>query len=142
MEDEQNEVTDVTYEIVKDANVSRFFAYEIEIDEDGFIFDDEACLMSALVRFDSYPTHETLTSIFEDLLVKAVMQTQDVSEDEAEELVQDFEDESDYPDLSVSNTFSVLFTVDGHRGLYRMLFDSSDFWVGHSSGRRDDRWEI
>jgi hypothetical protein len=133
----------VTYEIVKDANVARFFAYEIEQDEDGFIYDDDENLLGAVVRFEQYPDHSTLTGIFDDLLVKAVMHTQDVDSEEAEEMIEDCDDEDDFEDeFDVSSTFSLLFTVEGHRGLYRMLMDSNDYWVGHSSGRKGDRFDI
>ena len=142
MEEERTETQDIIYEIVKDANIGRFFAYDLQAEDDGFWLDDEDNVMGAVVHFETYPTHETLTGIYEDLLVKAVMHTQDVDEDEALELVQDFEDEDDYPDLSVSNTFSILFAVDGHRGLYRTLRENGDYWTGHSTGRRGDRWEI
>jgi hypothetical protein len=65
MEEEQTEVTDeVTYEIDMDANVARFFAYEIEMDEEGFIYDDDENLLGAVVHFESYPDNETLTTIF------------------------------------------------------------------------------
>ncbi len=143
MEDEQTEVTsEVTYEIVKDANVARFFAYDIEQDDEGFIYDDDENLLGAVVRFDQYPDRKTLTTIFDDLLVKAVMHTQDVDAQDAEELIEDCDDEDDFEDeFDVSNTFSLLFTVDGHRGLYRMLLDSNDHWVGHSSGRKGDRFD-
>ena len=144
MEDERTEVTeDVTYEIVKDANVSRFFAYEIETNENGFIFDDDENLMGAVVQFEAYPTHEKLSGIFDDLLMRAVMETQECDEEDAQEMIEDCDDEDDFPDeFDVSDTFSLLFTVEGHRGLYRMLLDSSDQWVGHSSGRKGDRWDI
>jgi hypothetical protein len=143
MEDEQNEVSDVNYEIVKDANIERFFNYELQQDEDGFWYDDNENLMGAVVHFESYPTHDTLTATFDDLLVKAVMQTCDVEEDEAHEMIDDCDDEDDFPDeFDISNTFSLLFTVEGHRGLYRTLLDSNDYWTGHSTGRRDDRWDI
>ena len=144
MEDEQTEVTGkVTYEIVKDANVARFFAYEIETDEQGFIYDDDENLLCAVVHFEQYPTHGTLTRIFDDLLMKAVMHTQDVDAEEAEEMIEDCDDEDEFEDeFDVSSTFSLLFTVDGHHGLYRMLLDSNDYWVGHSSGRKGDRFDI
>jgi len=143
MEEEQTETNEVTYEIDKEANVARFFAYEIEMDEEGFIYDDDENLLGAVVHFDVYPDNETLTTIFDDLLVSAVMHTQDVDEDDAAELIESCDDEDDYPDeLDVSSTFSLLFTVNGHRGLYRTLLDSNDYWTGHSSGVRGDRWDI
>ena len=106
MEEERTETQAITYEIVKDANIGRFFAYDLQAEDDGFWLDDEDNVMGAVVRFASYPTHKTLIGIFDDLLVKAVMQTQDVDEDEACELVQDCEDEDDYPEFVVSSTFS------------------------------------
>lgn len=144
MEDEQTEITsEVTYEIVKDANVSRFFAYDIEQDDEGFIYDDDENLLGTVVHFKQYPDRKTLTTIFDDLLVKAVMHTQDVDAEEAAEMIEDCDDEDDYDDeFDVSSTFSLLFTVDGHRGLYRMLLDNNDYWVGHSSGRKGDRFDI
>ena len=143
MEEEQTETNEVTYEIDKEANVARFFAYETEMDEEGFIFDDDENLLGAVVHFDVYPDNETLTTIFDDLLVSAVMHTQDVDEDDAAALIESCDDEDDYPDeLDVSSTFSLLFTVNGHRGLYRTLLDSNDYWTGHSSGVRGDRWDI
>ena len=144
MEEEQTEVTDdVTYEIDKEANVARFFAYETERDEEGFIYDDEENLIGAVVHLESYPDNETLTTIFDDLLVSAVMHTQDFDEDDAAALIESCDDEDDYPDeLDVSSTFSLLFTVTGHRGLYRTLRESDDRWTGHSSGVRGDRWDI
>jgi hypothetical protein len=139
---ETTETTDVDYEVVKDASIERFFSYELELDEEGFWYDDEENLLGAVVQFDEYPTHETLVSIFDDLLVKAVMQTQDVDSDEAQEMIEACDDEEDYEEeLDVSESFSVFFKVDGHRGLYRCLLDNSDYWVGHSSGIKNDRWE-
>jgi hypothetical protein len=143
MEEEQTETQEVNYEIVKDASIERFFNYDLQLDDEGFWYDDDENLMGAVVHFESYPTHETLTTIFDNLLVKAVMQTCDVDADEASELIEDCVDEDDFEDeFDVSSTFSVLFTVDGHRGLYRTLLDSNDYWTGHSSGRKSDRWDI
>src|SRR3990170_4970062 len=96
--EEETEVTDVTNEIVKDANIERFFSYDLEVVDEGFYCGDEENLMGAVVHLDAYLTHETLVSIFDDLLIKAVMQTQAVDEDEASELIRDYEDEDDYPD--------------------------------------------
>jgi hypothetical protein len=143
MEDE-HEVTDVTYEIVKDANVSRFFAYEIEIDEaTGFISDDAGNCLGAVVHFNQYPDHGTLTSIFDDLLNCAVQHTQDVDAEEASEMIEACDDEDDFEDeFDISSTFSLLFTVAGHKGLYRTLLDTNDYWTGHSSGHKGDRFEI
>ncbi|MBK8129521.1 MAG: hypothetical protein IPK53_11690 [bacterium] len=143
MEEEQTETNEVTYEIDKEANVARFFAYEIEMDEEGFIYDDDENLLGAVVHFESYPDNETLTTIFDDLLVSAVMHTQNVDEDDAAALIESCDDDDDFPEeLDVSSTFSLLFTVNGHRGLYRTLLDSNDYWTGHSSGVRGDRWDI
>ena len=144
MTEEQNETTEaavVDYEVVKEASIERFFAYDLELDEEGFWYDDDENLLGAVVQFDEYPTHETLVSIFDDLLVKAVMQTQEVDEDEASEMIEACDDETDYPDeLDVSEAFSILYRVSGHRGLYRCLLDGSDYWVGHSSGCKGDRF--
>ena len=144
MTEEQTETTEaaeVDYEVVKEASIERFFAYDLELDEEGFFYDDEENLLGAVVQFDEYPTHETLVNIFDDLLLKAVMQTQEVDEDEAQEMLDACDDESDYPDeLDVSEAFSVFFKVEGHRGLYRMLLDNNDYWVGHSSGCKGDRF--
>lgn len=57
--------------------------------------------MGTVVHFESYSTHETLTSIFDDLLVKAVMQTQDVGEEEAQEMIEDCDDEDDFEYSSI-----------------------------------------
>jgi hypothetical protein len=144
MTEEQNETTEATevdYEVVKDANIERFFAIDLELDEEGFFYDDEENLLGAVVQFDEYPTHETLVGIFDDLLVKAVMQTQDVTQDEAQEMIEACDDETDYEEeLDVSESFSVFFKVDGHRGLYRMLSESSDYWIGHSTGCKGDKF--
>jgi hypothetical protein len=141
--EEQTETTELDYEIVKEPNVERFFDYELELNDSGFLFDDEGNLMGALVEFKEYPNHETLTGIFDDLLLRAVQQTQEVDEDEAQEMIDECDDEDDFPDaFDVSNTFSVLFIVENHRGLYRVLLDCNDYWVGHSTGHMNDRWEI
>lgn len=147
MEDEQNNESleaseDVTYEVIADANVARFFTYELESDDEGFIYDDDGDLLGAVIHFEIFPDHETLTTIFDDLLIKAVMETQDVDEEDAGELIEGCDDEEDFPDeLDVSNTFSVLFTVDGHRGIYRCLLDDNDYFIGHSNGIKGDRWD-
>ena len=133
----------VTYEIVQNPHVDRFFAYDIEVDETGFISDDDGNLFGALVHFETYPTHETLVSIFDDLLVRAVQQTQEVDAEEASEMIEACDDEDDFEDeFDISTTFSVLFKVDGHKGLYRTLLDTNDYWTGHSSGLKGDRFEI
>jgi hypothetical protein len=145
MTEEQTETTESTeadYEVVKDASIERFFSYELELDEEGFFYDDDENLLGAVVHFDEYPTHETLISIFDDLLLKAVMQTQEVDEDEASEMIEACDDEEDYEEeLDVSQSFSLLFKVEGYRGLYRMLTESGDYWIGHSTGCKGDRWE-
>lgn len=143
MEEEQTETNEVTYEIDKEANVARFFAYETEMDEEGFIYDDDENLLGAVVHFESYPDNETLTTIFDDLLVSAVMHTQSVLEDDAAELIDACDDEDDYPDeLDIAKTFSLLYSVDGYKGLYRMLHESGDHWISHSNGVKGDRWDI
>jgi hypothetical protein len=140
-EESQNDV--VKYHVVKDAEIEQYFSYDLEVDDECFYYDDEENLMGAVVEFREYPDHETLTTIFDDLLVKAVLVTQELDdEDEAQEMIDEFDDEDDFPDLDVSSTFSLLFTVDGHQGLYRMMLDNNDHWVGHSNGRRNDRWDI
>jgi hypothetical protein len=141
-QNETTEATEVDYKVMKEASIERFFSYELELDEEGFWYDDDENLLGAVVQFDEYPTHETLVSIFDDLLVKAVMQTQDVTQDEAQEMIDACDDEEDYEEeLDVSEAFSVFFKVEEHRGLYRMLLDNTDYWVGHSTGCKGDRWE-
>ena len=131
------------YRIVKDAQIEKHFAYHVEKDEDGFWYDDENCLLGAVVQFKEYPDHEMLTETYQDLLVKGVMQMKEVDADEARDYIDECEDESDFgEELDLSTTFSLLFIVDGHSGMYRMLLDANDYWVGHSSGLRKDRWEI
>lgn len=143
MKDENEVAEDVTYQILKDPHVDRFFAYDIEVDENGLITDDDGNLLGAVVHFDQYPDHSTLTSIFDDLLVRATMCTQEVDANDAREMIDACEDEGDYPaELDVSITFSLLFTVDGYRGLHRMIFESGDHWISHSRGCKGDRWDI
>jgi len=141
--EEEPGTDEVTYSVVQEAEIGQYFDIELEEDEDGFLYDEDENLLGAVVHFETYPTHETLRSIFDDLLIKAVMQTQEVDEDEAQELIDECEDEDDFPDeLDISDTFSVLFTVEGHQGLYRTLLDDNDYWTGHSTGRHADRWEV
>jgi hypothetical protein len=141
--EEQTETADVQYQVVKDAEIERFFAYDLEVDEEGFYYDDDGNLLGAVVAFDEYPTHETLTSIFDTLLCKGVMVTQEVDEADAQKMLEGVEDEEEFEEeLDISESFSLFFTVEGHPGLYRMLLDCNDHWVGHSTGRRNDRWDI
>ncbi len=140
---ETAEVQESDYQIVKDARIERFFDFELEVDEEDFYYDDDENLLGAVVSFVTYPDHETLTSIFDDLLIKAVQHTQDVDENEANEMVADCKDPEEYPDeLDVAEDFSVFFTVEGYRGLYRVRILYSDLHVSHSSGRKNDRWEV
>ncbi|RPH96557.1 hypothetical protein EHM69_00970 [candidate division KSB1 bacterium] len=141
--EEQTETDVVKYRVVTDPEVEQYFNYDLEVDDEGFLYDDDENLVGAVVEFKEYPDHETLTAIFQDLLVKAVMQTQDESADDAREMIEECDDESDFPDeLDLSKTFSLFFTVEGHSGQYRMLLDNNDYWVGYSNGRRNDRWDI
>ena len=143
MEEQTETAEEVKYRVVEDAEIERYFSYDLEVDEDDFWYDDDGNLVGAVVEFKEYPDHETLTSIFDDLLVKAAMTTQEVGEDEAQELLEECEDEEEFEDeLDISQSFSVFFRVEGHQGLYRMLLEDNDHWVGHSTGRRGDRWEI
>lgn len=131
------------YRIVKDAAIENYFAYDVDQDEDGFWYDDDDNLLGAVVNFRTYPDHETLTDIFDDLLVRSVKHTQQIGESEAQELIDGCEDEDDFDDeLDLSTTFSLLFFVEGHSGMYRVLLDCNDHWVGHSSGLRRDRFDI
>jgi hypothetical protein len=143
MEDEQNETDEVKYRVVKDADIERYFTFDLEVDDDDFYYNEDGDLLAAVVEFRDYPDHETLTTIFDDLLLKAVMQTQECDEEEAQEFIDDCEDEEEFSaELDLAETFSVLFTVDGHQGLYRMLLDNNDHWVGHSDGTKHDKWDV
>ena len=140
---ENTEVQDLDYEVVKDASIERFFSYDLQVDDHNFWYDDEDNLLGVVVAFKEYPDHETLTSIFEVLLIKAVMQIHDVDEEEAQEMIEDCGSPEEYPDeLDVAEAASVLFTVEGHRGLYRMTVINDDYRVSHSTGRKNDRWDI
>lgn len=143
MEEQTETAEEVKYQVVQDAEIERYFSYDLEEDEEGFIFDDDGNLLGAVVDFKEYPTHDTLVTIFDDLLVKAVVQTQEVGEEEAQEMIEDCDDEEEFEDeLDISQSFSVFFRVEGHQGLYRMLLEDNDHWTGHSSGKRSDRWSV
>jgi hypothetical protein len=141
--EEQTETNEISYSVIEDADIEDYFSFDLEVDDDNYYYDDDGNLLGAVVEFEQFPDHDTLTSIFDDLLLKAVMSTQEVDEDEAQVLIDECDDEGDFPDeLDVSEAFSVFFTIEKHDGLYRMLLDNNDHWIGHSDGRRIDRWDI
>jgi hypothetical protein len=143
MVEEQSVTAKVRYRIVKNTEIESYFSFDLEADDSGFYHDGDGDLLGAVVAFKEYPDHETLTSIFDALLLKAVMKTKNADEDEAQVLIEDCGSEEDYPDeLDVCENFSVFFTVAGHEGLYRMLLECNDYRVEHSTGQKKDRWEV
>jgi len=149
MTEEQNETVETTedqdldYEVVKDAKIDRYFDFELQVDDEGFFYNPSEDVLGAVVQFQSFPAHETLNDIFDDLLVKAVICTQEVDPQEAQEMIEDCEDPSEYSEeLDVAEDFSVFFTVEGYRGLYRLRILYGDTHVSWSNGRRDQRWEV
>ena len=139
---EASELHELDYEIVKDARIERFFSFDLEVDDEGFFYDDAELLLGAVVHFDSYPVHEQLNEIFHDLMVKAIMTTMEVDGEEAAELADEYDADEFPSELSLSEDFSLFFTVEGYRGLYRLRILYGDTHVSWSNGRRDEKWDV
>ena len=149
MTEEQNETTEaaesneVEYEILKDASIERFFNFELQLDDEGYFYNEDEDLLGAVVQFENFPTQETLVSIYDDVLTQAVMTTQEVDEVEAAEMIEDCDDPSEYSaELDVAEDFSVFFLVANYRGIYRLRMINGDLHISHSSGRKHDRWDV
>jgi hypothetical protein len=138
-----DETTDIEYSVT-DLNIKRYFTVDITAnDENDFWLIDDFKFLGAVVTFNEYPDHETLTWIFNDLLIRAVMLAQEADGDEARGMLDEYDTEAEFPaDLNLAETFSLFFIVEGHQGLYRMLLQNNDHWVGHSTGKKSDRWDV
>ena len=148
MQEENQETTEtledheVAYEVVKDVRIERFFSFDLAVDDSGFYYDDGELLLGAVVHFDTYPAHEHLNEIFHDLLIKAIMTTMEVDAEEAAELAEEYDAEEFPSELDLSEDFSLFFTVEGYRGLYRLRILYGDTHVSWSNGRRDEKWDV
>jgi hypothetical protein len=138
-----DETTDIEY-TVTNVSIKRHFTIDIAAnDENNFWLIDDFKFLGAVVTFKEYPDHKTLMWIFNDLLIRAVMLAQEADEDEAREMLDECDTEEEFPaDLGIAETFSMFFTVEGHQGLYRMLLQNNDHWIGHSTGKKGDRWGV
>lgn len=139
---ETSENHELDYAVVKDARIERFFSFDLEVDDEGFFYDDAELLLGAVVHFDAFPAHEQLNEIFHDLMVKAIVTTMEVDAEEAAELVNEYDADEFPSELSLSEDFSLFFTVEGYRGLYRLRILYGDTHVSWSNGRRDEKWDV
>jgi len=53
--EKQTETNEVTYEVVTDPEVEQYFNYDLEVDESGFLYDDDENLVGAVVELECTP---------------------------------------------------------------------------------------